>query len=665
MNILFLVAFAGLPLAYYLLTRSLTRLALGIVAVVTITGGLLELGIAFGLEIHLGQMQWLLLIGLAVLAVVGVLQRRHDMTSGAKPLSWRRQLLAIWLPALAFAALFIGMRLAAGSEVGWLTGVGFLVNHEGGEDNAKWLQLASLMASDRPMSFVGGYSGGPLIMLMTAMATLISVLSTLSFGGVNEVAVVVGTVIGSSMLLPVLAPFALAPLAETRVPSRRGRGVSRMLVPTPAIWAGALALFGASTALTTFGHLSLQFVIPLLVLWTGVYLTGRIDHHARALATIGVIGAAVVWFPLVPVGAVVLVALVIWAVASTVTRLRAGNGPDWPLLGLVALTLAAGWDGLISALLWVVGIGVDTGDAVASEVTSIGGAVHGIAASVGTVVGTALLPAQSNLELLFGSPGGTEFATPVLSAIAFAVLLLSVSYLMRALARRDLFMAYLPLIVLGSFMFAIAFADALITGKGNSYATMKMQFTVTIIVIVACLPLAIVALQPAVRGMTVMRWTAVIGVVFLLSVDTILPRGIAQFAPTMWREPDQYRHAYAGSFEVQPVAHQPVSSLPIACVFLPPGAAMPSGQPNGQITYNCTRLAIGLSGAEGRVGGLNQWLMDDWGNNGMFWNDWYESMAGTFPETLAKPVVLLGEDNSVIGYDTLQGLLKRFPPTEQ
>ena len=265
---------------------------------------------------------------------------------------------------------------------------------------------------------------------------------------------------------------------------------------------------------------------------------------------------------------------------------------------------------------------------------------------------------------LLDAGGGTEAASAVLVILA-GVGLVGAGFVLSRFwdvgLRRQL-MAFGPLLTLIAYAVGITVLDALLTGNAPNYGAQKMGYMVTVVVATVTLPIAILAIDARRTGMTLLRWAAVVAVGLAMTADTLLPRGLSQLSSSYWAAPDPDDPPFWFSAEVQPVAEQSISSLPIACTFLPPGAELPSGQPDAQTAYNCTRLLIGLGGVEGRVGGLMEWVTTDWLSNGSFWNEWHGSINGASDEVKARRVVLLGNDGSVIGFETLGGLLERFPP---
>ena len=637
--------YIALPVALFLVTRSLTRTTLTIGVIFAFAGGLLQFSVSSGASWTLSGVQWLVLACFIAALAAGWWQTRTGMKQSV-PRS--RQVKLVVVPAVVIGAFFLVMRLIASPDPGPLAGIGFLVSHGAAEDNAKWMNLASHLASGEPLSFAGGYAGGPYLLVLAVVTTALAALSQLLFGGLNEVAVVTGTVIGTSFLLSALVPFAFAPLAERSWKSPEGEGRSK--VPGPLLWAGMLVLVAASINAGGIGHQSLQLVMVMLALWAATFLAGGIIARGRLLAVLIAAGAGVVWFPL-NLWALAIIALLIgWLAVTFVTTHRTGGKPPWVPAALILLAVVSYWDGLVSSTLYA--LGLDGG----TSLSALGAASAGVTAGVG-------IPA--NTASLFSSPGGTEEATAYLTMAALAAALAAGVWLNRMrVSRKELTLSFLPLGSLVAYAALIAVGDAVLTGVGTNYATLKMTFLVTVVLLASTVPLGLMNLDPNSRGMNSLRWVGVGGVVFLLVADSLLARAVAAVGPLHWAAPEEDSLPYWATFEVKPVADQPVESLPIACVFLPPGADKPTGNVDGQLAYACTRMLIGLSGAEGNVGSLMDWLTADWLANGSYWNEWYANLEGTPEDIRGRQVVLLDDNKRVIGFETLEGLLNRFPPEE-
>lgn len=645
-SVLLIVLVAALAIASYVLTRSMTRLVLTTSIIFLVSGAGVQTSVSLGHAWTVAGLQVLLVVDFLVLLALSVAFRGDRDKAGARWL--RRDLLAVWLPALAIGGFLVVMRLLASPDPGPLAGVGYLAAHPAIEDSAKWSNLASQMVTGRELDFVGGYSGGPMLMVMGLMVTLLSALSFLLLGGVNEVAVVVGTVIGAGFLMITLVPFALAPLAQARL-HLQGRASGSVRVPAPAIWAGIMVVAAASAVLSGLGHLSLQFVLLVLVLWFSVFLARGVIRHGRVLASLVAVGAGIIWFPLNVFSIVILVVVLAWLAREFVR----GNRP-WAVTAVAVLVLLTTWEGLFSSLFYALGIGSGTISLAAG--TGAMGALRGASALI-----PQLLP--MNITQLFSAPGGTEEPTAVLTALAGAGVLgaAAVSSRLRG-SQRAAALALVPIAWSVFYLLAIAVADGVFTGTAPGYATLKMGFGFSIAIAGATLPVALMILDWPARGMTLLRWAGFGGVVGVLVLEGILPRAVSVVSPTKWLAEPLAGPEYWSAIEVQPVADQPVSSLPIACTFLPPGADKPSSMPRGELAYSCTRLLIGLSGKEAQVGSLMEWVSTDWLSNASLWNEWYPNLVNSPEDIKPRRVLLFDENGTVIGFETLQGLLNRFPP---
>jgi len=637
-DVLLLLLFVAAPVAYLILTRSTARMVLAVSFIVATIGGVLQLSTSRGSGWTLTTIQIALGGSLILLVLIGVVER---LRKGARHTRLRPQVMAIWLPVAVIALVLLAMRVLAGEQPSVLSGVSFLINHAAAEDNAKWLNLTSQLAVGDSLNFSGGYAGGALIVVLAVVATAARALSQFAYGGVNEVGVAVQAVIGSSYLLVALAPLALAPIAERRLPPLP-TPLERVRVPAPAVWAGAIVLAVGSAALTFFGHLSLQLVLLMMTVWVVAFLVRGPSPRGRVLASAVAVSAGVVWFPLNLLSLAILAALIVGILVVTVRALYRRSSPDIPALLIVALTAVSAWDGLISSTFYALGIGSS-----APSVSALG------------ALRSSGVPTET--ASLFASPGGTQVASSALVLLAAAAALGAAVFLGQSSSGpRSMLLRFLPLAAVAGYAVVIGIGDGMLTGSGENYPTQKMAYAASIVIAAACTPLAVTALSAGRRGMNAARWVAVGAVVFILSADSLLPRAIATVGPHMWAQPTEGT-PYWSTFEVQPTADQTIAALPIACAFLPPGAEVPNGKINGPVTYTCTRMLIGLNGRDARDGSVLDWIRTDWLSDGEFWNDWAPLLAGSPPEILSKKVILLDSKGNVIGFETLQGLLTRYP----
>lgn len=649
-----LAAFCALPVTMWVLTRSLVWVGTRVALAFGLAGTGVQATISLGWHWDLPRLQWLVLALMVGLTVWAAFQR------GIGTRTTRRQLIVIVAPMVVIGLFLIAMRMMAPGSPGPLSGFGYFINHPLAEDNAKWLHLSSQLADGRDLVF-NGYAGGPLILVMVVMATVISVLSMALLGGVNEVAVALHAVTGTQFLLIALVPMGFAPFAEGRLPRppRTGRELARS-VPAPLVWVAMAAVVLASAVVTSYGHLSLQFVLIILVLWASVFLVGSRVPRARLTMTLVIATTASVWLPLNVLGLGLLAA---GLVACAKRR-------DWWGLGLVAITVIAVWDALISSTLYLLGIDLAPVSNPDSASTSSGSDSNVAQDPTGEAAQQAASWMDSNAVTsatsLFQAPGGTEIVQPLLGGVAIAALLMAVAWYSRTRRVAGLRAAepFLPIVIMAGYLLCLTLADAVITGGSPHYGVHKMAFAVTIMVIAATLPVAIMALESAASGMTMLRWFAIGGVVVLLTLDSILPRALSALSPVLWPSVDASNPAYWSGAEVRRTAEQPIGSLPVACLFAPPEVAVPGGLPEGQQSYHCTRLLVGLNGMEGRAGLLTSWLLTDWLSNASQWDGIHGALAADEGDLIGRSVILTKPDGSLAGLTTLGALLDRYPPSD-
>ena len=640
-DIAVLALFMALLVAAIAWSRSLTWVITAFLVLISLVGAGIQATFALDLRWTLRELQVGLIAGMVVVSGVAWWINRR----GRAGRDLRRQMLVLLVPVLVIASVMLVMRLSAPGSPGVLTGVGWLAAHPYAEDNAKWLNLAAQLASGQELQF-NAYAGGPLIMVMVLVATAAAALSEVLLGGFNEVAVAVNAVVGTEFLLIALAPLALAPLAEFGVPRKPlVPGAVRQKVPVGAIWAGLIVSVPATAVLLRYGHMTLEYVLLVVAFWAAVFLVGG-RGRARLLTSIVIIAASSVWFPLNGIALLLLIGSWVWVVARLVRGSR-----DWvSLLAMLAAT-AVVWDALVSSSLYIFSVGVPDASGVS------GGAAGGVVA--GSLVPALDIP-------LLEAGGGTETVGPMLAALAGLGLLGAAWLVSRSwdVRLRSQLIAFGPLCLMIAYAVGINGLDALLTGTAPNYGSQKMGYMVAVVVATVTLPLALLAVDARRSGMTLLRWAGVGAIALAMTADTLLPRGLSQLSSTFWAAPDPEDPPFWASAEVKPVADQPISSTPVACVFLPPGAEKPSGQPNAETVYRCTRMLIGLGGVEGRVGGLMDWVTADWLANGSFWSEWHPSISGAEDDVKARRVVILGSDGSTIGFETLGGLLERYPPPE-
>ena len=602
-------------------------------------------GLATGfINDHLTAMTWpVLQVVLAVsVAVPAALAnfRRSSVTAPRKP-----QLLGVLLPT-GLLGLFLVVSTFWWTEVpAFSTPVSFLMGHSMAEDNAEWLDFAALMASGQPID-QGVPLGGPLQLFLVGIGTLMAVISQVAYGGVNEVMVAANTVIFGQFALVVLAPLALAPLAEARLP--RGRGDARPTrIPAPMIWAGSLVLVSAVLMATAYGHLTWQFVALVLVLWVTTYLVDSPIPRARLLTSIAAIAAMTVWVPLNALAGILLVGWLVYLVVRGI-RYRQWDPVGLTLMVLVAIAI---WEPMRSSLLFVTG---------STLFASGGGAAGGIAAAA---------PIINALDAsLFAAGGGVEATGPLLMVLAAAGAIgAAVVWDVRSRG----WASYARLMPIGLLTFTLLgfhVLDQWTTGSAPHYGANKYLFLAVIVISSSTIPLVLLLLSPSSKGMTAARWVGVGAVVVVLLADTLLIRSIAAARPEQWSPPIPFENprSYWWPADVNGTAEQQVSANPIGCVYLPAGAKAPSGLLDSQLSdpqrvYSCTRLLAGLAGEDAGAQPMVDWLRREWFSNQRAWENVYGYLSDMPDSVLDRPVILLDDGSNVIGLESMRSLLNRYP----
>ena len=654
MDALLLITYLALLVVAAIGARDLGRAVLGIALGLSLAGVGINLALDLGLRFDSLALQVALLVTLAVTA--GLLWGGRPARDG----QGRRALIGIGVPVLAAFAL-IGLVTVLWTEPGpaFLQPVAFLIGHGTAEDNAKWLDFAAQFASGSAIE-QGVPVGGPLQLVMTFWGTAMSAVSAMALGGLNQVAVAANAVVFAQLSFAALAPLALAPLVRMRV---KNTGGQRRRIPIAGLWVGALVLAAATLVVTGYGHLTFQYSMFAAGLWSAVFLATR-EHRPRLLASLVVAATMTVWLPLNVLAVLVLVG-VAWVVVRDARR--HGRGAFDPVVAAAWVMVAVGtWEPIRSSVSFV----LSSGGAVASG--DAGGAVRGIAAAV-----TSSGPVRALLDGvgLFSSPGGTEPIGAVLATVTAAAALACAWSVARSPGdrRHGGPSALLPVATLAGYAAAITALDAWVTGSAPNYGSLKFGFLAVIVTLSTAVPVAIATLgpdEPRMRdGMTALRWGAALAVVLLLMIDTLLPRSIAAARPEQWSPGLPYANprSWWWPAEVNGTGSQPLASNPIGCVYLPNGAKAPSAILESQLSggdrvYACTRILSGLGGVDGPAQPLVDWLRREWLTNTPAWDNVHGYLAGMPEDVRRRPIILLDDLSNVIGIETMDSLLQRFPP---
>lgn len=628
-DIAFLAAFTLLPVAVWWVSRSVVFLTVGLILGYGLAGNLAQTLIALGVDVNVRGLQLLVLLAMGVLVFLARLFR---------PLvteSLRTQVQGVFVPAIAIGALLIVLRLMAPEDPGPLSAIGYFINHPLAEDNAKWLNLSAQVADGRDIVF-NGYAGGPLLLLMATFSPLISVLSMVFLGGVNEVAVAANSVLAVQFFLISAVPFALATFTAWR--NRLGQQVR---VPPPVLWLSALVLALSSAIVTSYGHLSQQFTFIILTLWIAAFVT-RAPRWVLLGTSLAIATTVSVWVPLNLLGlAMLIVALVV--------TVRSRWWWGIVLTGAVAITC---FDAILSSIVYLLGIRVSL------PIPPIGGLGSDADSTYAAIGESGDLVASAHL---FRAPGATEQTSASLALLAIAVSLTAVWFLSKKedLSDRLTALAVAPILTLLVYVLVMTAADAFITGSSPNYGATKMAFTIVVATIAAGIPVSLLALDSSAPGMTALRWAGIAGVVALLLLDSLLPRAMSALSPVLWRDVDTAAPVFWSAAEVRDSGNQPLEGSPIACLFAPPESVVPSALPLGQESYSCTRLLTGLAGLEGDASRIGDWLLTDWQSQSANWNGFRDSIAKLDSEVLDRSVIVMNEGGGLAGLTTLRELIER------
>jgi len=199
------------------------------------------------------------------------------------------------------------------------------------------------------------------------------------------------------------------------------------------------------------------------------------------------------------------------------------------------------------------------------------------------------------------------------------------------------------------------------SGSGPNYGAQKMTFFAVILTIVVCAPFAIMEIDRVKPALTPARVGAVVGIVFLISIDGLLPRAMTYTSPEQWPSTELSRN-YWWPAEVRDTANQSIASNPVGCIYLEPGDALPTVLKDGQRMYACTRILAGLSGMDSTAQGLVDFQRREWFTNEAAWLNEYPNLQLLPPEVRAKQLILISGNNDVVGLETIDRLMQRYKP---
>lgn len=647
-NIAFLVAFIALPIIAFWRLKSITWTLVVTFLSVGFVGAFVQVTAAFGTRWTIVGLQWALTAALLIVLVVALVGRNPI------PVPWRVQARSLLLPsALVLGFLIVSRALAPAA--GPFADVGYFVLNRGAEDNADWLDFTGRLASGGPVDQIV-ILGGPLQLVLVFTATLAASLSLLVYGGVNQVLVAANSVLYAQFFLAALAPLAIAPVAE-RVFTSRWTGGRQSVVPTVAAWSGAFVVTVMSIAAMGFGHLSMQFTLVTVTLWFGAFWMTFPMPRVRLVTTAIFALTSLVWFPLAPIA---FLALAAYGVKFLIDAFK--RAPiDWISVILWATSVVLVAQPMRRALMYIF---LTTSTAMPASFLG-GGFGRGVPSAV-----------RAPALILLESQGGTEVVGPVLGVLAAAAVIVGGVVLLNSRSGDgwNRYAPVAPMALLLGYGVTIATFGTWYAGSGPNYGALKTILLATTAGLAVTLPVALAPLGRwgwkveggRVSGNSPLVVVAFASVVFLLVVDGVLPRAMIRVAPDSWRATyetfGEDRKGYWWPAEVRPVADQPIASNPVACVYFPIGAIEPASGPDGQLTYSCSRILMGLAGKDAEGQPVVDWLRREWLTSERAWTNEWPNLRNMPRDVLTRQVILLNDNNEVVGLESLEALLDRYRP---
>jgi hypothetical protein len=632
----FALVFVAAPVAAWLIRRSLAWVVAAFVAGFAVSGALVSASNGWGYRWTWLSLELLLVVTLLVVLSAAWWTRPRDDRSRA---SLKLQFLAVGVPMLVIGAGVLISRLVTAPSSGMFTGVGFMLRRIYAEDNAKWMDFTSRLVQGDGIA-QSDAMGGPLQLLLVPVADVLAAVSYAFLGGLNEVFVMVNTVIYGQFFLVILSPIVLAPIAEKTFRS----SVGNRPVPAPLVWAGALVIAVASLAVSGLGHLTLQFSFLVTGLWVASFLV-QASTTVRSLTSLAMVPVFFVWFPLAPISLLIVAVAVVVGIGSVI-RLR--SRAPWVLIVLWVFVLIVSVPELLSV----------TDFLIDSTSLDAAGLVSGV---TGGIVAAVKVPALS----LLTSQGGTESVNPLLGGLAAVAVVGAVAFVKKSEgseSAKSSWLRYGPLAALVAYGTALSVSGTWWAGDGPNYGAVKTSFLVAVVVTAVTVPLALRLLDTDSVRTGVVQWAAIGAVVFLLATDGILPRAVVYASPEQWPDAAGEDRGYWWPAEVKTQADQPISSLPIACSFRIDQTAAPSVLPDGQPMYACTRLLAGMNGADYEALPLVNWARREWYTNEPSWDQEYAGLSSLPEDLKARNFILLDYNKNVIGLEPMNSFLSRYKP---
>lgn len=487
-----------------------------------------------------------------------------------KQISYRK--LDILLLGISFLMLlwFSATRIISIDNLGGIySGAGML---SAAEDNGKWLNFASHIATNAPVDVQDGTSGSLAVILLISTA-ICKTASYLFLGGPNVPGEAIQGVLLAQTALIIIAPLSLAPISSgifalSKMASAKHRFTSKrssFIVYLSAILAAVFIMLAISS-ISTFGHMSLMVVIEILVVWASA--TIYLWQQTELILISGILASwtASVWLPLPTFSIVVAISLIVLA------AVRYKGSYFFGARGYFFLCLT------ITNVLLVIWLTTPEIQYLSSS-TNTSTSIHLVIAEGATM-------SLGRPELLL-----------VLLCLALACMYVfrgEIPHKFRFVLRG------FPILFLVGYASLITVYDLRVSSNGwPHYGTRKLTYAFVIVIISTLLPVAIWQLTRLFRSKYLLGGS-VLFLIALISLSSTSRKGLDALSPGIWTKFENRVTASTGQTWIDEANPQDkiilnFDNYPLACVAENSLGEVEIGNMD---SYFCTRFLVSLNGLE-------------------------------------------------------------------
>lgn len=465
---------------------------------------------------------------------------------------------------------FSATRIIAIENLGGIySGAGML---SAAEDNGKWLNFTSHIATNAPVDVQDGTSGSLAVILLISTA-ICKTASFLFLGGPNVPGEAIQGVLLAQTALIIIAPLSLTPVSSgifalSKMASKKNQVKSknsRFLIYLSAILAAGFLLL-AIASISTFGHMSLIVVIEILVVWTSatIYLWKRTE----LILISGFLASwtASVWLPLPTFSiAVAISMIVIAAVRCRGTYFFGARGYFYLSLTITNLLM----------VIWLTTPEIQY----LSNSTSTSTSIHLVIAEGATM-----------------SVGRPELL------LAFLCVALAFMFVFWAKIPKKFSFALrgFPILFLVGYALLITLYDLRVSSNGwPHYGTRKLTYAFVVVIISTLLPIAIWQIARIFRNKYLLGGSVIV-LIALISLSSTSRKSLDALSPGIWTKFESRLNAPVGQTwidEANPrdIIIENFDNYPLACVA---ENSLNEIEIGNMDSYFCTRFLVSLNGLE-------------------------------------------------------------------